>query len=223
MHPQFGIIPVSCFYLDLVVTSPVDKWMISWWFSRFEASITSVMKKFCTMWHSFLTPTQPATIPSPIKETTCPPFPPKDRIPSPFPWPVVFSWAPFNYLFKRDTKERHRSPQTLSVFSLLLNKPSVFHPISSSLISSVNLRQHCPIPPSLTLSSPPRLQIRVCRCVFAVRETSVSTVNHLYCSIAISLALWCSLGMSNGTKKTHKPHNYRPEKWGESETACLSS
>lgn len=222
MHPQYGTIPVPCFYLDWAVMLSVDKWMISWWLSRFAASITSVMKKVCTMWHSFLTPSQ---LPFPVQSRKPHVLHSHQKIESHLPFLGLWFLAEHPLIiFLKEIQRDHCSPQTLSVFSLLLDKPSVSHPISSSfLISSVNLRQHCPIPPSLTLSSPPCLQIRVCRCVFAVRETSARTVNHLYCSIAISLALWCSLGMSNGTKKTHKPHNYRPEKWGESETACLSS
>lgn len=34
-----------------------------------------------------------------LEHQSNPPF-----IPSPFPWPVAFSWAPCNYLFERDTK-----------------------------------------------------------------------------------------------------------------------
>lgn len=91
--------------------------------------------------------TQAATIPSPIKETTCPLFSPKDRNPklellhtsppslqsiSLFLGLWFLAEHPLIIFLKEIPKGASSlSPQTLSVFSLLLDKPS-FSLLSSS-------------------------------------------------------------------------------------------
>lgn len=150
--------------------------------------------------------THAATIPSPIKKTSCPPFPPEDQnykqeclpLNNPSPHlsfcPMVFSWAPSNYLFKRHTKGRIITiPKYCLVLELALGLlPPYFH-LSYLLYTSIStsLSHHLSFFFLLFTSG-------FCRCVFAVWETSASTVSHLYSSIAISPPLWCLLGMPDG-------------------------
>lgn len=200
--------------------SSVDTWMIPWWFSRFVTSITSLIKMFCKMWHPFLTPSQllfpvhlrkPHVFDSHQKTESqtwslCS-LPLHPFTPSPSPWPVAFSWAPSNYIFKSDTRGSIITLNTIclefvfghALFFSHLNPPSFSHIFSKAPS----------VLPHPSISNPFFSRSGFCRWVFAVGETSAHRVNHLYCSIAISPTLWCSLGMSNGTKKTHKPHNYR--------------
>lgn len=95
--------------------------------------------------------THAATIPSPIKKTSCPPFPPEDQnykqeclpLHNPSPHlsfcPMVFSWAPSNYLFKRHTKGRIITiPKYCLVLELALGLlPPYFH-LSYLLYTSIS-------------------------------------------------------------------------------------
>lgn len=168
--------------------------------------------------------TQAATIPRPIKETTCPLFPPEDRIPKlgasiqipflPF-YPIslflglwfLLTKHPLIISFKEIPKGAS-SPS--SVFSLLLEKPSFAHPVSSSsLISSVNLRQRRSISNvSNPLSSPPLLSSHqgffFADVYLRSRRHLLVRRNHLYRSIAVSpplcdVCLACPMGRRKHT------------------------
>lgn len=83
--------------------------------------------------------------------------------PSPFPWPgFFFCKVASNYHFKKDTKEHHCAPQTLSVFSLLLNLPSN-SPQYIFLLSHIFSKppSALPYPPISNPFFSPCLQIRV--------------------------------------------------------------
>ena len=159
----------------------------------FAASITSQVKKLHSM--TLLSHTQAATIVCPIRKTTCPLFPLEDRsfLPHiPISLSLAFLFFFFyrvasNYHFKRDTNEHHCPPQTLSVFSLLLNLPSNSPPYIL-LFSHIFSKPPSALP-NPPISNPFFFRSGFSRCIFVVGETSARTVNHLYSSIAISLAL----------------------------------
>lgn len=113
----------------------------------------------------------------------------------PSPRPVSLAWGfirePFNYLLKEIPKGES-SLSTNTVFSLKFDEASFFPLLC--LISSLKPPSAWPSP-SIFNPSFPVFKSGLCRCVFAVRETSAGTVNHLYSPIGISHPLWWSLCM----------------------------
>lgn len=202
--------PVLCLFLGWFVMPSLHKWIIPRWLCNLHNFTSEKVAQYDTPFShpgcNHCQPNQENHMSSvPTREPKAWTFPP------PYPNLPFLGLGFFFFFFCRVASNYHFKKIPRSIIALLKRClslacywtfPPIPHPISSSsLISSVNLRQHCPILPSVTLSSPHAFRSGFSRCIFVVRETSARTVNHLYSSIAINLALWCSLGMSNGMKK----------------------